>query len=1129
MGSPTKRGPLQDVSQLHNVNRAPAQQVHDVKSETGERGRDALSGQEQALRANSEAQQDALRQPSSQQDQARRGREIDEIFRGSHQAHFDRSQANPNGAQVQPANPLSGAIVPTTAPVRECQMQDWPRHHIFCSRMMNHGPQAFNPPPPLPQSSYDHSQVGIGAIIGSSSADNYGLEDDDDLWGEEAFRWSVRDDDRDIDFIQFLANLPDIDVPPEGRKKKPGALTCKLMPHQRVGLTWLINQEESSAKGGILADTMGLGKTIQALALILARPSNDCAHKTTLIVAPLALLRQWEREIEDKVKFGHKLKTVIVHGQKKKSMTVAKLLSYDVVLTTYGTIASEHNPRKNSKNNKVLLSTRFHRIILDEAHNIKNEKSKSARAISSMRADYRLCMTGTPLMNNLTEVYSLIRFLRIPPYDEWRNFCRDFVKPIKGRSPSLKTRAMRALQALLRGILLQRTATSQIDGKQILQLPELESKVAVTEFDQDQREYYEALQHRLQLKFNRYVKEGTVQKNYSHILVLITRLRQCCCHPHLIKDHGIPEGADITSEEMVKLALKLDDQIVERIKQETEFKCPVCDDITTNPMIIYPCGHYVCGGCFSGLMQVGFTQAIARLDSQSICPTPLCRQEVDPTQVLLHTYFEEAHRSDASEPGSEEEDMEDSDLISESDDADEHGDLKDFIVSDDSEDLDEEDSQLEEEQVKEEDDTIPDLTVGEGRSGQDERERPTSSLKVSASQKEDDSADSDSDDSLPSLSEMWQRADKQKELAKREPTPNTPIRKTLPSKRTVKRNKGSPSTQVKTEGDLGIFSQSSDYFGRRIERSTSKAPRSNQSKTKAIKPEDTDDDMAASNTQGSKRRRISRTKSAASPVSTSRDHQGRADMHTKGGKRKRAGTKVEAKGEDKEKPRSIKLERAKRHKPQTLAELKQASLKNAAAKEKYFKRLRKDWETSAKIDKTMEILRRIRDENPREKTLIFSVFTSFLDLLEIPIDDEGYNYRRYDGSMSNPLREDAVEDFMTKPEVKVMLVSLRAGNAGLNLQAATQVIILEPFWNPYVEDQAIGRAHRLGQEKPVTVHRLVVEDTVEDRILDLQENKRKLVGEVLNSEAARGLSGLSINELAGLFGIGTGGRSGRRR
>jgi len=130
----------------------------------------------------------------------------------------------------------------------------------------------------------------------------------------------------------------------------------------------------------------------------------------------------------------------------------------------------------------------------------------------------------------------------------------------------------------------------------------------------------------------------------------------------------------------------------------------------------------------------------------------------------------------------------------------------------------------------------------------------------------------------------------------------------------------------------------------------------------------------------------------------------------------------------------------KKEPTKTLAVLKKEAQRSIKAKKRYLGRLRREWITSAKIEKTLEILRAVRDNDIKEKTIIFSQFTSLLDLLEVPMDDEGWNFRRYDGSMSAKLRNDAVIDFMEKPEVKVMLVSLKAGNAGLNLTEASQVV-----------------------------------------------------------------------------------------
>lgn len=229
----------------------------------------------------------------------------------------------------------------------------------------------------------------------------------------------------------------------------------------------------------------------------------------------------------------------------------------------------------------------------------------------------------------------------------------------------------------------------------------------------------------------------------------------------------------------------------------------------------------------------------------------------------------------------------------------------------------------------------------------------------------------------------------------------------------------------------------------------------------------------------------------------------------------------------------------------TLAQLKKESLRNKDAKRKYLKRLRKTFTSSAKIEKTVELLTDIQAADPTEKTLVFSQFTSLLDLLEVPLSEKKFKYQRYDGSMHSKLlhsthyrllpfeqckqltcllnpvndRAEAVNRFMDSAEETVLLISLKAGNAGLNLNKASQVIILDPFWNPFIEDQAIDRAHRMPQKREVHVHRILVPETVEDRICTLQEKKRELINTALDEGVGKRLTRLSVGELQYLFGL----------
>jgi hypothetical protein len=265
----------------------------------------------------------------------------------------------------------------------------------------------------------------------------------------------------------------------EEREPTPAIMTCTLKEYQRIGLTWLLKMERGDNKGGILADDMGLGKTvsrandfvflllttrvllirpdwsvtdkhaqIQALALICANPSKDPSCKTTLIIAPVALMRQWEKEIDRHIDRRHKHSVYLYHGS-GKNVDFAQLRQYDVVLTTFGSLTSEYKQkesrkesmlheqeaqdssvRRKPKDKLALLGPEcmWYRIIIDEAHNIKNRNGKASKACADLMAHHRLCMTGTPMMNNIAELYPLIRFLKVKPYCSWNKFNVDIVR-----------------------------------------------------------------------------------------------------------------------------------------------------------------------------------------------------------------------------------------------------------------------------------------------------------------------------------------------------------------------------------------------------------------------------------------------------------------------------------------------------------------------------------------------------------------------------------------------------------------------------------------------------------------------------------------------------------------------------
>ncbi|SCV68458.1 BQ2448_579 [Microbotryum intermedium] len=241
----------------------------------------------------------------------------------------------------------------------------------------------------------------------------------------------------------------------------PG-MRVSLLPHQLIGVSWMVKQEKKTKTyGGILADEMGLGKTIQAQATMLLHQSDDPREKSTLIVAPLALIEQWAEEIKDKVKNIWSVPKY--HGPGRDEICRGKdLEKYDVVITTYQTLAMDYpdeeaGVRKIKREQKKkgrpiddetigdllalrprgpLLQRSWWRVILDEVQFIRNRGTKSSRTTAELDAVLRWSLTGTPVTNGLADLYPLFRFSQIRPWYSWKEYNESVVK-LERRDPSL--------------------------------------------------------------------------------------------------------------------------------------------------------------------------------------------------------------------------------------------------------------------------------------------------------------------------------------------------------------------------------------------------------------------------------------------------------------------------------------------------------------------------------------------------------------------------------------------------------------------------------------------------------------------------------------------------------------------
>ncbi|KAL0819411.1 hypothetical protein ABMA28_007519, partial [Loxostege sticticalis] len=267
---------------------------------------------------------------------------------------------------------------------------------------------------------------------------------------------------------ESLASRP----PDTAQASAPAALKTTLMPHQLHALAWLRWRETQRPFGGILADDMGLGKTITMISLIVCdkessidddddddeqtRGSSKMTRGGTLVVCPASLMQQWAGEVTKHCN-PHTLSVCLHHGA-ARAQQPHRLATNDIVVTTYNIL------QRDSEKNGVLMRVRWRRIILDEAHIVRNHKSATSLAVSALPGRRRWCLTGTPVQNKDLDLFALMKFLRVTPFDEltmWKKW-------IDNKSQGGQER----LSTIMRCILLRRTKQQLQEAGQLNCLPE---------------------------------------------------------------------------------------------------------------------------------------------------------------------------------------------------------------------------------------------------------------------------------------------------------------------------------------------------------------------------------------------------------------------------------------------------------------------------------------------------------------------------------------------------------------------------------------------------------------------------------------------------------------------------------
>lgn len=219
--------------------------------------------------------------------------------------------------------------------------------------------------------------------------------------------------------------LESIPIIPREQVAQPDAISRRLKPFQLEGLNWMIKQEQTHYRGGLLGDEMGMGKTIQAVSLIM---SDFPAKNPTLVVVPPVALLQWSKEIEDYT--NGKLKVLVFHGQKTKGYLPKDLKKYNVIMISYQSLESLYRKEVKGwkrgydivKEDSPIHEIHFHRVILDEAHSIKQRTTGIAKACFALSSAYKWCLSGTPVQNRIGEFFSLMRFLEVRPFADY--FCK---------------------------------------------------------------------------------------------------------------------------------------------------------------------------------------------------------------------------------------------------------------------------------------------------------------------------------------------------------------------------------------------------------------------------------------------------------------------------------------------------------------------------------------------------------------------------------------------------------------------------------------------------------------------------------------------------------------------------------
>ena len=326
----------------------------------------------------------------------------------------------------------------------------------------------------------------------------------------------------------------------EGSMQMPSLLNANLREYQKIGVQWL-QMLDFYGLGGILADDMGLGKTVQILCVICSYlEKNKENSKPIMVVCPSSLCLNWQNEIE---KFTTGVTSQVIHGSlEARKKQIENIKNYNIVITSYELLKRDIDEYKKSE-------TQFKFIIADEAQYIKNNNTQNAKAIKNINAETRYALTGTPIENSLSELWSIFDFIMPGYLFGYRKFKEMYETPIVRDADEYATNK---LKKLIEPFVLRRTK------KEVLtDLPDKMITILNSQMTDEQQDIYLSYLARAKKDVMEEIKENGIEKSQIKILALLTRLRQICCHPSLFIENYKGESGKLNQcIEIIKDAIQ---------------------------------------------------------------------------------------------------------------------------------------------------------------------------------------------------------------------------------------------------------------------------------------------------------------------------------------------------------------------------------------------------------------------------------------------------------------------------------------------------------------------------------------------------------------------------------------------